>query len=201
MEMLSGKKPLPANDMSTGKGLKWRFVYLFVLLNQGDDRMKRLMILSLMFLGILLVAPAFSHHAAEGIVSDDIWQRIDSMLEDADSPHLNIDFDNVMDSMGVAETRGGGEYCSGNNDCGGQMLLETSIVVPTEYADDYLMYIDLVVAESNRTPSGKVNSGRAPTLEVIVEDLEDDFTQIFLYEPIGSGRSQIPDEQGSKGKR
>ena len=33
MEMLSGKKPLPANDMPTGKGLKWRFVYLFVLLN------------------------------------------------------------------------------------------------------------------------------------------------------------------------
>lgn len=160
--------------------------------------MKRLMILSLMFLGILLVAPAWSHHAAEGIVSDDIWQRIDSMLEDADSPHLNIDFDNVMDSMGVAETPGGGEYCSGNNDCGGQMLLETSIVVPTEYADEYLIYVDFVVDDSNRAPSGKVSSGRAPTLEVIVEDLEDDFTQIFLYEPIGSGQSQMPDDDASK---
>lgn len=163
--------------------------------------MKRLMILSLVFLGVLLVAPAFSHHAAEGIVSDDIWQRIDSMLEEADSPHLNIDFDNVMDSMGVVERPGGGEYCSGNNDCGGGLLLETSIVVLTEDADEYLAAIDIVVADSNRAPSGKVSSGRAPTLEVIVEVLDDDWTQIFLYEPIGSGQSQIPDEKGSKGKR
>jgi len=163
--------------------------------------MKRLMILSLIFLGILLVAPAFSHHAAEGIVSDDIWQRIDSMLEEADSPHLNIDFDDVMDSMGVAEVPGGGDYCSGDDSCGGRMLLETSIVVPTEYVDEYLIYVDFAVADSNRAPSGKVSSGRALSLEVIVEDLEDDLTQIFLYEPIGSGRSQIPDERGSKGKR
>lgn len=163
--------------------------------------MKRLMILSLMFLGVLLVAPAWSHHAAEGIVSDDIWQRIDSMLEEADSPHLNIDFDNVMDSMGVAEIPGGGEYCSGSDNCGGRLLLETSIVVPTEYVDEYMIYIDFAVDDSNRAPSGKVSSGRAPTLEVIIEDLEDGLTQIFLYEPIGSGRSQVPDERGSKGKR
>lgn len=163
--------------------------------------MKRLMILSLMFLGILLVAPAWSHHAAEGIVSDDIWQRIDSMLEEANSPHLNIDFDNVMDSMAVAEVGGGGEYCSGNNDCGGRLLLETSIVVPTEYVDEYMIYIDFAVDDSNRAPSGKVNSGRALTLEVIVEDLENDLTQIFLYEPIGSGQSQMPSDTDSKGRR
>jgi hypothetical protein len=106
-----------------------------------------------------------------------------------------------MDSMGVAEVPGGGEYCSGSDNCGGRLLLETSVVVPTEYVDEYMIYIDFVVDDSNRAPSGKVSSGRAPTLEVIIEDLEDNLTQIFLYEPIGSGRSQIPDERGSKGKR
>ncbi len=152
--------------------------------------MKRLMILSLMFLGILYIAPAWSHHPAEGIVSDDIWQMIDGLLEDADSPHLSIDFDDVMDSMGVAAVPGGGEDCAGNTDCGGRQLLVTSIVVPTAYADEYLIYIDFAVADSNRAPSGNTKSETALTLEVVVEDLEDGLTEIALYEPIGSGESQ-----------
>lgn len=152
--------------------------------------MKRLMILSLLFLGALYIAPAFSHHPAEGIVSDDIWQNIDDMLEEADSPHLNIDFDDVMDSMGVAEVPGAGNDCSGNDECGGRMLLVTSIVVPTIYADDYLIYIDFAVADANRVPSGNTDSGTAYTLEVDVEILDGDLTEIALYEPIGSGQSQ-----------
>ena len=152
--------------------------------------MKRLMILSLFFLGALYIAPAFSHHPAEGIVSDDIWQMIDGLLEDADSPHLSIDFDDVMDSMGVAEVPGAGNDCSGNDDCGGRMLLVTSIVVPTQYVDEYLIYVDFAVADANRAPSGNTSSGTAYTLDVAVEDLDDDLTEIALYEPIGSGQSQ-----------
>lgn len=152
--------------------------------------MKRLMILSLFFLGALYIAPAFSHHPAEGIVSDDIWQMIDGLLEDADSPHLSIDFDDVMDSMGVAEVPGAGNDCSGDDDCGGRMLLVTSIVVPTQYVDEYLIYVDFAVADANRAPSGNTSSGTAYTLDVAVEDLDDDLTEIALYEPIGSGQSQ-----------
>lgn len=152
--------------------------------------MKRLMILSLLFLGALYIAPAFSHHPAEGIVSDDIWQMIDGLLEDADSPHLSIDFDDVMDSMGVAEVPGAGNDCSGDDDCGGRMLLVTSIVVPTQYVDEYLIYVDFAVADANRAPSGNTSSGTAYTLDVAVEDLDDDLTEIALYEPIGSGQSQ-----------
>lgn len=152
--------------------------------------MKRLMILSLMFLGILYIAPVWSHHPAQGIVSDDIWQMIDGLLEDADSPHLSIDFDDVMDSMGVAEAPGGGDYCAGNTDCGGRLLLVTSIVVPTDYADEYMIYVDFAVADSNRAPSGKTKSGTALTLEVVMEHLEGGLTEIALYEPIGSGESQ-----------
>jgi hypothetical protein len=152
--------------------------------------MKRLMILSLLFLGALYMSPAFSHHPAQGIVSDDIWQMIDGLLEDADSPHLSIDFDDVMDSMGVVEVPGAGNDCSGNDDCGGRMLLVTSIVVPTQYVDEYLIYVDFAVADANRAPSGNTSSGTAYTLEVAVEDLDGDLTEIALYEPVGSGQSQ-----------
>lgn len=162
--------------------------------------MKRLMILSLVFLGIAFIAPAWSHHPAEGIVSDDIWQMIDGMLAEADSPHLTLDFDDVMDSMGVVNVPGGGEDCSGNTDCGGRMLLVTSIVVPTVYADEYLVYVDVAVADSNRVPSGKTDSGTALIMDVVVEDLEEGLTEISLYEPIGSGQSQ-DDMTPKKGNR
>lgn len=161
--------------------------------------MKRLMILSLMFLGMLYIAPAWSHHPAEGIVSDDIWQMIDGLLEDADSPHLTIDFDDVMDSMGVATAPGGGENCNGNSDCGGRLLLVTRIVVPTLYVDDYMIYIDFAVADTNRFPSGVTSSGTALTVEVVVEDLDDGLTEISLYEPIGSGQS-LDDPASKKGR-
>jgi hypothetical protein len=165
-------------------------MYLFFLLNSGDDLMKRLLVLSLMLLGMLFIAPAWSHHPAQGIVSDDIWQMVDDLLEEADSPHLTIDFDDVMDSMAVAAVPGGGENCSGNTDCGGRLLLVTSIVVPTIYADDYLIYVDFAVADTNRVPSGQTRSDTALKLAVVVEDLDDDLTQISVYEPIGSGESQ-----------
>lgn len=161
--------------------------------------MKRLMILSLMFLGMLFIAPAWSHHPAEGIVSDDIWQMIDGLLEDADSPHLTLDFDDVMDSMGVAEVPGAGNDCSGDSDCGGRLLLVTSIVVPTAYVDEYMIYIDFAVADSNRVPSGNTNSGTAYTVEVEIEDLPEGLTEIALYEPIGSGQS-LDDMEPKKGR-
>lgn len=152
--------------------------------------MKRLMILSLIFLGILYVAPVWSHHPAEGIVSDDIWQMVDGLLEDANSPHLTLDFDDVMDSMGIAEVPGAGNDCSGSTDCGGRLLLVTSIVVPTAYVDEYLIYIDFAVADSNRVPLGQTSSGTAYVLDVAIEDLENGLTEIALYEPVGSGQSQ-----------
>ena len=150
--------------------------------------MKRFMLPGLLFLGILFVAPAWSHHAAQGIVSDDIWQMIDGLLEEADSPHLNIDFDDVMDSMAVAAVPGGGDNCSGDVDCGGRLLLVTSVVVPTQFVEDYMIYIDFAVADSNRVPSGKTSSGTALRLEIEIEDLLDGFTEISLLEPIGSGQ-------------
>ena len=51
---------------------------------------------------------AFAHHPAEEIISDEIWDRINTQLEEADSPHLTMDFtemDNVVvtDVVGTTE--------------------------------------------------------------------------------------------------
>jgi len=150
--------------------------------------MKRFLIPGLLFLGVLFSAPAWSHHAAEGIVSDDIWQMIDGLLEDADSPHLSIDFDDVMDSMAVAAAPGGSGDCSGNNDCSGRLFLVTSIVVPTEYVDDYMIYVDFAVADWNRVPAGKTGSGTAIVLGIDISDFGDGLSEISLMEPIGTGQ-------------
>jgi len=160
--------------------------------------MKRFLIPGLLFLGALFSAPVLAHHAAEGIVSDDIWQMIDDLLEEADSPHLNIDFDNIMDSMAVLPEPNGNGDCQGSADCSGRLYLVTDIVVPDEDVDAYLYYIDMALTETdwNRVPSGSENSGTALALEVEVVDLEDGWTEISLLEPIGTGQpldNLVPD--------
>ena len=136
------------------------------------------MLASAVFFSMLLITPLWAHHPAEGIVSDDIWQMVDDLLTEADSPHLNIDFDDVMDSMGVV------------TDADGNLSLVTSIVVYTQDVDEYLIYVDFAVADSNRVPSGKTNSGTANTIFVELEAVGDDMTEISIYEPVGAGNSQ-----------
>ena len=49
--------------------------------------------------GAMLTAPAWTHHAAQGIISDDIWNRIDEQVSDM---HQEI-FEEAMGSMRVDE--------------------------------------------------------------------------------------------------
>ena len=57
--------------------------------------MKRFFIgIPLLFV-LFLAVPAWSHHAAEGIVTDEIWQMVDDLLGETDSPHLDLDFDTM----------------------------------------------------------------------------------------------------------
>lgn len=141
--------------------------------------MKKIVICSALLLTVLLSAPAWSHHAAQGIVSDEIWQMVDDLLEAADSPHLNIDFENVMESMGVHE---------GND---GRPSLVTSIVVYAFELEDYLVAIEAAIIDLNRFPSGTLDSGRAATVWYEVIDLGDGSFEILLYEPLGVGNTQI----------
>jgi len=163
--------------------------------------MKRFLISGLMFLGIMFAAPVWAHHAAEGIVSDDIWQMIDGLLEAANSPHLNIDFDAIMDSMAVGTAPGGSDNCNGDEDCSGRMFLVTSIEVPTVYVDEYMEYIEPVVEVWNRVPSGKTSSGTALVFDIEIVDLGDGWTEISLVEPIGTGQPTDSLVPGVPGKQ
>lgn len=39
----------------------------------------------------MFAASAFAHHAAEDVVDDATYDMIDENLEDADSPHIDMD--------------------------------------------------------------------------------------------------------------
>lgn len=150
--------------------------------------MKRHIIYTLMFLGVMFTAPVWSHHPAEGIVSDDIWQMVNDNLEAVGSPHLTIDLSDIMDSMGTIDVPSSGNDCSGDADCGGRVLLVTSIIVePT----DFQIYMDAIEdVIINRLPAGNTTSETAYTLDVSTEVLIDGRIMISVFEPVGSGESQ-----------
>ena len=164
--------------------------------------MKRLMMASTVFFCMLFIAPVWAHHPAEGIVSDEIWQMVDDLLTEADSPHLDIDFDNVMGSMGFV------------TDSEGRSSAETTITVYITDDDgdgvtyeDYLYEMGIAIAaieeaisETSGVPSssGTTNNRPASTLWEIELIESDDVrlgeaileTWITLSEPVGSGESQ-----------
>jgi len=146
--------------------------------------MRKLITASAALLSILLVAPAWSHHPAEGIVSDDIWNMINDQLVSVGSPHLTIDFNDVMDSMAVGP------------DADGNTTLQTSIVVDSMDVQTYMDAINVVFDEVNRAPSGKTNRGTAAVLSVTETELlsantlEPVMTVITVFEPVGMGNSQ-----------
>lgn len=152
--------------------------------------MKSTVMISALLLASLLAGPAWSHHAAEGIISDDVWQMIDDNLEAVDSPHLDIDFDDVMGSMRVVE------------DDDGDMYLVSGITVYPEDVDDYMAVIEVTLEEAKTVPSGDTSSGTASTAFIDIVDRDDGFVDILLYEPIGNGKSQaVPVSTPPPGKR
>ena len=54
------------------------------------------------FASLLASASAFAHPPAEAIIDPDTWAMIDQNLQDADSPHLDLD----LDTMGSASASG-----------------------------------------------------------------------------------------------
>ena len=51
-----------------------------------------------------IALPAAAHHAAEGILSDEIYDAIEANLEDADSPHLDLTSEDLMGGMMITVT-------------------------------------------------------------------------------------------------
>ena len=156
--------------------------------------MKRKMTWCVALLAMVFIAPAWAHHPAEGIVSDAVWDMIDENLELVDSPHLNIDFDDVMGSMRVSE-----------DSERGSLFLVTSATVLMEDVDDYVVQVELAIdavladlGEAGVVPPGLSNRGNANTLSYTVIDLEDGYAEIVLFEPIGAVSSQSDDNPGKR---
>ena len=136
--------------------------------------MKRKTVLSLVLLSALMSAPAWAHHAAEGIISDDIWTSIDDML--VETPHIELDFADIMGSMRIDEA-----------DSGGSMFLVSSVTVDIGDLDLYLDAIDVVMSTVHKTNGDPKGNRNNKFLPVFVDPVCDNTEcRISLYEPIGS---------------
>jgi hypothetical protein len=154
--------------------------------------MKSTVMISALLLGSLLAGPAWSHHAAEGIVSDEIWQMIDDNLQAVDSPHLDIDFTDIMGSMSVFDAGDGDLY-----------LMTSVPAYPLDVDDCELALLEAeelaaqALLDANQIPSGNTDSGNASVAWFEVVKLTNCEIEILLFEPIGSGNSQTGENPGS----
>lgn len=158
--------------------------------------MKRI-VLSMTLLGIVFSAGLWAHHAAEGIISDDIWNTIDQNLIEADSPHLDFDPDNPGNLMeldigdetnrAVIVSTGIIEFTSDVDS------IEASDIIDTEFADIFAQ----TMADLNRIPTGVMGY---EVVELVDDDNDGyiEYAEISVTEPIGQGNSQdIPSEDSS----
>jgi hypothetical protein len=76
--------------------------------------MKRLIALVTTVLALFVAVPASAHHMAADIVSDEIYEMINDLLEEAESPHLYLDFTSIPG------------------------MVETTVTVPSGMVDDIL---------------------------------------------------------------
>jgi hypothetical protein len=152
---------------------------------------------------ILFSAQLFAHHAAEGIISDELWNEIDDNLEATSSPHLDLDFDdpgclnNLYDCMETdLETVDDDLFMVTTVDVyflTEEDQLDPDTAIETYFDDAYDNSLDAM----NSIPSGTLNEDTASVFYVHVTnvDVDDDglydYAVIDLYEPIGNGRSQI----------
>ena len=163
--------------------------------------MKRV-ILGLTAIGVMLSASLWAHHAAEGIVSDEIWDEIDANLEAVSSPHLAIDFDDpgclasLYNCMGTdLDTIDDSLYMV--------TTVEVYLLTPEAQADPdsaIETYFDEAYTNAldvtSRIPSGALGDDTSTVFYVHVTNVGDEVNSIYeyavidLYEPIGSGRSQ-----------
>lgn len=68
---------------------------------------------------VLTSFSAFAHHPAEAIIDADTWAMIDENLQEADSPHLDLDFDTMGSASSDSAGGGGGGSGSGSGSGGG----------------------------------------------------------------------------------
>ena len=157
--------------------------------------MKRMIKFGLALFFTVFVAPVWAHHAAEGIISDDVWAMIDEQLTLADSPHLDIDFEDIMGSMRVGS----------DPDSGSNVLITYMDVVP-EDAETLLDVMEDVMAILENpgdvnVPSGVSSDGNTGALMWDMVELDDGNFQLVIIEPIGNTTYAESGDTNQNGQR
>jgi len=150
--------------------------------------MKRTTYSAWVSLAIIVLSCYWRPLAAQGIVSDDIWQLVDSLLHDADSPQLNIDLNDVLGRMSITADEAGNLY------------LMTSIVVYPQEVDAYAAAIEEALTVSNRFASGHTSSGTMAIAEYEIVMLDNNSVEILLYESLGTGDANPSARNRARGR-
>lgn len=144
--------------------------------------MKRLLTVTAFVAGMALSAPAWSHHMAEGIISDELWVQINDNLIAADAGHLYVPLPTWLDSLGSMD----------NPESGRPELVSYIEVLEEDVSTYETAIIEAMDEVESRAPSGNTSSGTASLLsyDIIEPEEEGDLWVIAIYEPVGGGQSQ-----------
>jgi hypothetical protein len=133
--------------------------------------MKRLFAMTSALVALIVAAPLFAHHMAEGIVDDDTYAMIDERLLEADSPHLSLDLSTIMDDANETAT-----------------AMVVTITVEEAQLDEVLEIVADVLAEVLPGTGAQMQS----SVDVLIEPSDGIYT-ITITESIGAG--EAPQEQ------
>jgi hypothetical protein len=147
--------------------------------------MKRAAFITAVFLGAIILTWAGRPLAAQGIASDEIWQLADSLLHERGSPHLNIDFNEVMGRMSIV------------SDDEGNLYLMTNIVVYPHEVDAYATAVEEALAAAHRFALASGRSGMVAFAEYEIVEVDNDSVEILLYEALGAGGGRTVGDKGS----
>lgn len=157
-------------------------------------------------LGFAIAAPLWAHHAAEGIVSDEMWEMIDDNLQDSESPHLDIDLDDPGGMDMNASLVSGRAFLETTYNV--NFLTSEAQLNPVGAINIYFenAFVD-TINEMNRIPSGTLDSETTSVSYKVLAYVDEDqdgyfeFAVVSLFEPIGKGNSQTEVPEPAPGKR
>jgi hypothetical protein len=121
--------------------------------------MKRFIAATALASSALFSASVFAHHPAEAIVSDEIWEMVNTQLEEADSPHLTMDFSS-MDRMVVTDIVGTDAEIDGILNAVNTLDTDNTITVISEDLGDGMT--EIVIIENVESAAANDSAPQAP---------------------------------------
>ena len=129
---------------------------------------------------LLITAPALSHHMAEGVVTDAVYEMIEENLILADSPHLEVD----LSTIGT----------------GSDMTRVLTVTVSSGFEDEVIEALADAMGQASQEESssdqaiarGAREVTRESSLDIEISDPNPDgLVTVTVSEDIGQGESQM----------